>query len=132
MSPYPGLRDIESHMTFLSKNALYQTEKPYTTDFPVDRIEGAKITNHKYDTQPVIFHDARAAKEPFALDCNGFCYIKARTSLSDQDATPERTELMEQYMQEITNILRDKFPQYQEIKCMDFQVYILFCRIFVS
>lgn len=131
MYPYPGLRDIESHMTFLSKNALYQTEKPYTTDFPVDGIEGAKITNHKYDTQPVIFHDARVAKESFALDRNGFCYIKAQTSLSDQDATPERTELMEQYMQEITNILRDKFPQYQEIRFMDFQVNIIFCRIFI-
>lgn len=120
-----GPRDVASCMTFLSKDALYQTEKPYTTDFLVDSIEGAEITNHKYDTQPVIFRDARLAKESFALDRNGFCYIKAKTSLSDQDATPERTELMEQYIQEITRILRVKFPQYREIKFMDFQVRYL-------
>jgi len=115
-------RDVSSYMTFLSRNELYQTEKPYTTDFPVNDIEGAKMTNHIFDTHPITFHDARIAKEPFALDRNGFCYIKAKTSLQAEDATSERTELMEQYTQEIADILRDKFPQYQEIKSMDFQV----------
>jgi len=118
-------RDVSSYMTFLSRNELYQTEKPYTTDFPVNDIEGAKMTNHIFDTHPITFHDARIAKEPFALDRNGFCYIKAKTSLHAEDATSERTELMEQYTQEIADILRDKFPQYQEIKSMDFQVYPL-------
>ena len=83
------------------------------------------MTNHIFDTHPITFHDARMAKEPFALDRNGFCYIKAKTSLQAEDATSERTELMEQYMQEIADILRDKFPQYQEIEFMDFQVYPL-------
>lgn len=118
-------RDVNSYMTFLSRNELYQTEKTYATDFPVDELKGAKMTNHIFDIHPITFHDARKAKESFALDLNGFCYIKAKTSLQAEDATSERTELMQQYMQEIAGILRDKFPQYQEIKPMDFQVYPL-------
>lgn len=113
-------------MTFLKRDELYQSEKPYATDFPVDDIEGARMTNHMFDTHPIIFYDAKMIKEPFALDRNGFCFIKAKTSLRAEDATPERTELMEQYTQEIADILKDRFPQYQEIKSMDFQVYPLF------
>lgn len=112
-------------MTFLARNELYQTEKPYTTDFPVDDIEGAKMTNQLFDTQPVIFHDARVAKEPLTLDQNGFCFIKAKTSLQAEDATPEKTALMEQYLQEVADILQDKFPQYKEVKSLDFQVCTL-------
>ncbi|GLI79323.1 hypothetical protein PoHVEF18_007653 [Penicillium ochrochloron] len=80
------------------------------------------MTNHIFDTRPITFHDARAAKEGFTLDQNGFCFIKAGTSLQAEDAASERTEIMEQYMQEIVGILRTKLPQYQEIKAMDFQV----------
>lgn len=115
-------RDINSHVVFLSRNELYQTEKPYATDFPVDEIEGAKVSNHIFDTRPVTFHNARGVKEPFSLDRNGFCYIKAKTSLQPEDATPEWTEAMEQHMQEIADLLHDKLPQYNEIKSMDFQV----------
>jgi hypothetical protein len=112
-------------MTFLSRNDLYRTEKPYATDFPVDDIEGAKMTNHIFDTHPITFLDARAVKVPFSLDRNGFCYIKAKTALQAENATSERTEVMEQYMQEIADIVGDTFPQYQEVKPMDFQVYAL-------
>lgn len=118
-------RDVNSHMTFLARNELYQTEKPYTTDFPVDDIEGAKMTNQIFDTQPVLFHDARVAKEPLTLDQNGFCFVKAKTSLKAEEATPEKTELMEQYLQEVAGILQEKFPQYKEVKSLDFQV----CRL---
>lgn len=109
-------------MTFLSRNELYQVEKPYTTDFPVDHIEGAEITNHLFDAQPITFHDARGVMKKFDLDRNGSRYIKAKTSLKAEDATSEPTEVMERYMQEIVDILYEKFPQYQEIKSMDFQV----------
>lgn len=115
-------KDISSYMTFLSRDDLYQAEKPYTTDFPVDHIEGAKITNHIFDVRPVTFHDGRVVKKPFDLDKNGFCFIEAKTSLQAEDATSERTPVMEKYMQEISDILSMKFPQYKEIKCMDFQV----------
>lgn len=126
-------RDVNSHMTFLARNELYQTEKPYTTDFPVDEIEGAKMTNQIFDTQPVLFHDARVAKEPLTLDQNGFCFVKAKTSLQAEEATPEKTELMEQYLQEVADILRDKFPQYKEVKSLDFQVCrLLFTAVMIS
>lgn len=121
--PEPVPKDVRSYMTFLSRDSLYKTEKPYATDFPVDEIDDAKMTNHIFDTRPMIFHDARPVKETFSLDQNGFCFIKAKTSLQGEDAASERTEIMEQYMQEIVDILRDKLPQYREIKAMDFQVY---------
>ena len=113
--------DVDSYMTFLSRNELYQTEKPYATDFPVDDIEGAEMTNHLFDTHPVTFHDARATKVPFSLDVNGFCFVKAKTSLRAETATSERTKVMEQYMQEVADIVRETFPEYKEIKPMDFQ-----------
>ena len=122
-------RDVSSYMTFLKRNELYQIEKPYATDFPVDEIKGATMTNHIFDTRPIIFHDARVTKEPFTLDRNGFCFIKAKTSLQAEEATPERTELMEQYTQEIVDILRGYFPHYKEIKSMDFQVYPLLLTV---
>lgn len=74
-------RGVSSYMTFLSREVLYQTEKPYATDFPVDDIDGATLTNHIFDTHAIKFHDARTAKELFSLDRNGFCFIKSRTSL---------------------------------------------------
>lgn len=116
-------KDVRSYMTFLSRDGLYQTEKPYATDFPVDEIDDAKMTNHIFNTRLITFHDARAAKESFTLNQNGFCFIEAKTSLQAEDAASEKTEIMEQYMQEIVGILRTKLPQYQEIKAMDFQVY---------
>lgn len=116
---------VNSYMTFLSRNSLYKSEKPYTTDFPVDHIEGAEVTNHIFDTRPISFKNARVSKEPLALDRNGFCYIKAKTSLQAADATSERNDVMEQYMKEIVGILREKFPQYREIRSMDFQVYAI-------
>lgn len=116
-------KDVRSYMTFLSRDGLYQTEKPYATDFPVDEIIDAKMTNHIFDTRAMIFHDARNIKETFSLDLNGFCFIDAKTSLRAEDAASERTDIMEQYMQEIVDIMRTKLPQYQDIKAMDFQVY---------
>jgi hypothetical protein len=117
-------KDVSSYATFLSRNELYHTAKPYTTDFPVDEIEGAKMTNHVNDIRPVTFHDARVARKIFTLDENGYCYIKAKTSLRAEDATTERNEIMEQYNREIMDIIQEKFPEYHEIKFMDFHVSI--------
>src|SRR6478736_4411991 len=87
-------KNVSSYMTFLSRNELYQTEKPYATDFPVDHIKGAQMTNHIFDTRPVVFHDARLTSDEFTLDQNGFCFIRAATSLHAENATSERTEVM--------------------------------------
>lgn len=100
-------KDVSSYMTFLSRNELYGTEKPYATDFPIYGIEGTKMTNHVFETHPVTFHDARTAADSFALDQNEFCYIKAKTSLQAERATSERTKPIEQYMQEIAEITRE-------------------------
>lgn len=84
------------------------------------------MTFHIFDTHLIISHDERIVKEPFGLDRKRFCFIKAKTSLQAEDATREKTKLMEQFTQEnIAEILRDKFSQYQQIKFMDFQVYLL-------
>lgn len=121
-------QDVNSQMVFLSRNELYQTEKPYAADFPVDEIEGAKLSNHMFDTLPVTFHDARGVKQPFSLDRNGFCYIKAKTSLQPEDATPEWNETMDQYMHEVAAALQKKSSRYNEVKPMDFQVREIFPR----
>lgn len=119
-----GLASVESYMTFLARDEIYEKEKPYQAGFLVDDIEGAEMTNHKLDVHPVTFYDARTAEKPFTLDRNGFCYIKGETSLKAEDATSERTEPMVNHLQEIIDILKRKFPQYNEIAPMDFQVRI--------
>src|SRR6187402_3540278 len=124
-----ALGEITSHMTFLSRNELYQKEKPYSADFPVDDIEGAKINNHTYDVLPITLHDARVATQSFTLDREGFCYIKAKTTLHAEDATNERTEVMDLYTKELINVIRKNFPQYHDIKFMDFQVRLPFIFI---
>lgn len=114
--------DIMSFMPYLAKSDIYQREKPYGADFPVDHIEGATMTNHAFEIHPVRFRDIRNRKEDLNLDTNGACLIKARTSLLAEEASNSATPAMKRYVDDVLRLLQQKCPEYVEIRVMDFQV----------
>lgn len=111
-----------SFMPYLARSEVYQMEKPYGADFPVDHIEGAAMTNHVFEIHPVTFRDLRNMKEELNLSTNGACLIKARTSLLAEEASNSATPAMKQYVDELLRVLQQKCPEYVEIRVMDFQV----------
>ncbi|KAJ3535230.1 hypothetical protein NM208_g7222 [Fusarium decemcellulare] len=103
---------VETTIPFLARDKRYNEEKPYGADFPIDNIEGAKITNHVFETHPVTVYDVRTRDEPLDLERNGSCFIKAKTSLMSQEASRTKTPPMTKYIDEVIDVLRRNFPQY--------------------
>jgi hypothetical protein len=112
-------REVTSTMTFLARSPLFHTEKPFQTDFLVDGIPGAAMTNHVFDVRPVTFRDVRC-QPPLDLDRNGVAFLKARASLTVGEATSERTPVMEKFVEEVISVLRGEFSHYTDIRFMDF------------
>ena len=115
-------RHTPCSIPFLSRDKLYETEKPYGLDFAVDHIEGARMTNHIFDIEQVLVEDVRFLLQPLTMEANGACFIRAKTSLRAGEEAMTQTPAMRQYINEILHILRDSFPEYREIRLMDFQV----------
>jgi hypothetical protein len=113
--------EVQTSLPYLARDALYDHEKPFGADFPVDRFDGAHGANHTFDSHPVVIHDVRGAK-PLCLEENGFQFIKASTSLTAADATNTKTPAVAKYLIEVETLLYEKFPEYERIEVMDFQV----------
>ncbi|MCJ1309173.1 hypothetical protein MMC25_002829 [Agyrium rufum] len=114
-------RDIETHLPYLSRVNLYETEKPFGADFPVDHFDGAKLSNHVFEQVPITVQDARD-RGPFDLDTNGFCVLQAETSLAAVEASNTKTPAIARFLTEIERLLYKSFPGYSRIEVMDFQV----------
>ncbi len=113
--------EVQTSLPYLARDVLYDHEKPFGADFPVDRFDGAQLANHKFDSCQVVIHDVRGSKPP-SLDENGFQFIKASTSLAAADATNTKTPAVDKYLKEVEALLYSKFPGYERIEVMDFQV----------
>jgi hypothetical protein len=114
-------REVHTQMPYLARHEIFDREKPFGADFPVDHFQGGQLANHIYDNQAITVHDIRRGKPP-ALDLNGFCFIRAPTSLRAAEATNLRSPPVEKYLGEIERILYEAFPEYSRIEIMDFQV----------
>ncbi|MCJ1385772.1 hypothetical protein MMC17_008896 [Xylographa soralifera] len=113
-------RDVTTRLPYIARNKLYLYERPYGVDFSVDHFEDAKPSNHLFDVQPVTIQDVRSRGiDNFNLDVNGFCYIKAATSLTAADALAAAPGIKPLYFEEIEAILHEHFPQYSRFECMD-------------
>ena len=112
---------ISTHMPYLAKDKLYETEKPYGADFPVDQYVGSRSSNWLFDDQKILVHDIRGLDPP-TLAKNGFCFLKVKTTLKEDEATNEQTPAMKQFLQEIEKTLYRQFPEYSRIELTDFQV----------
>lgn len=116
-----SVREIQTSLPYLARDKLYDVEKPFGADFPVDRFDGGTLANHKFDSHPVVIHDVRGSYE-MTLEENGFRFIKASTLLTAADATNARTPAVDRYLNEIEVLLYAEFPEYERIEIMDFQV----------
>lgn len=117
--------DVETHIAYLARDGLFLKEKPYGADFPVDHFKGAKLANHTFEQVPVVVRDARGRENTFTLERNGFCFLQAKTSLTAEGASNEKTPSMARYLEEIERILYKSFPEYARIEVMDFQVRLV-------
>lgn len=116
MSP----KDLHTTFPYLARDALYQKEKPFTTDF-LPEANHVVLTNHIFDFMDLVVRDARPQRESFSLEKQGFCFLKASTNLSSDNAG-DQDFVEKTYFNEIEALLHDKFPEYTRLECLDYQV----------
>jgi len=121
---------METTMNYIARSPIFETEKAFDTDFPVDNIEGARGTNHTTDARTVIVHPIQDPTY-WDLDVHGFCILKEKTNLDPQDAFSRKREVQEDYWFEIEAILHEAFPRYSRIESYDCTVCSFdFCSIY--
>lgn len=112
---------IRTGLHYLARDELYRTEKPYSADFEVDKIHGAKKSNlvisvHEIDIIPVI------NPTDFDINVHGFCIINEETTLTMNDALEKPDEVEPVYQAELEAILHKYFPEYSRFESLDFVV----------
>ena len=85
---------LETKGKYLAPDNLYSAEKPYSADFDVDELSGARRSNiitTECDVQVIPVN----SRDVFDIDVNGFCILNEDTSLTLEDAfdRPETAEL---------------------------------------
>lgn len=113
---------VQTTVQYLARSELYETEKPYSTDFELDDqlLTGHK-SNYSLSTSPVSI-TAIVNPEDFDLDVHGFSVVKAYVSLLAEDALQRPREVENSYFAEIEAILHKRFPQYKRFEGMEFVV----------
>ncbi|KAL9064144.1 MAG: hypothetical protein Q9161_009054 [Pseudevernia consocians] len=114
--------DVESTISYLARHVLWDTEKPYIADFPLDAFKGAELTNQIIRKHRVTIHDVRGISHAFTLDKNGFCFVKGATCLTADAALTDAKGCEESYFEEIETLMQRHFPGYTRFECIDLTV----------
>jgi len=109
---------METSIPYLARDSIFDIEKPFDTDVPVNHIPGAFASNHITDERAVTIHPITDPSE-WDLEKHGFCFIRARTELKAEDALTRKREVQKEYWFEIEALLHENFPQYSRIECYD-------------
>lgn len=120
--PRTPLKMVWTKLQYLARDDRYRVEKPYSADFNVDHLaDGASKSNLVTTTSDVDVKPI-ADRGNFDINVNGFCILKAKTSLTAEEALtkPETAEPM--YQAEVEVILRNHFPEYERFEPLDFVV----------
>ena len=118
---------VETTMSYLANDSLYQIEKPYYVAYSVDDIPGASRTNHIVEEKRVSIKDARGLPE-FQLDDAGFTFVRATTTLTQEQFLQPRA-VRSTYFEEIQQMLMKTFPRYTDIVLLDYVVTRVDCSI---
>ncbi|KAK3382104.1 putative CmcJ-like methyltransferase [Lasiosphaeria ovina] len=112
---------MDTRIRYLSRSPLFETDKAFSTDFPVDHVEGARRTNHEAEHRPM---SITAVEDPshWELDVHGFCFVHAKTDLAADNVYKNKKEVQAAYWYEIEAILHKSFPQYSRIESFDLTV----------
>lgn len=112
---------METHVRYLARSPIFEKEKAFSTDFPVDHVKGAEQTNHEADHRPMTVA-AIADPSHWKLDVHGFCILHAETHLDPHDVYTKKREVQDAYWYEIEAILHKHLSQYSRIECFDLTV----------
>jgi hypothetical protein len=118
---------FQTMIPYLARSKVFETEKAFDTDYPVDHVPGARRTNHEDDTRQAHIRNV-TNMEDWSLNTHGFCVFKAQTSsqtdgvFMDQEAYAQRgtrEQAHKEYWYEIEALLHEKFPEYSRIDGYD-------------
>jgi hypothetical protein len=118
---------FQTKIPYLARSTIFETEKAFDTDYPVDHVPGARRTNHEDDTRHIHITNI-TNMENWDLNTHGFCILKAQTSsqtnsiFMDQEAYAEistQEKVHQKYWYEIEALLHEKFPEYSRIDGYD-------------
>ncbi|KAJ2994000.1 hypothetical protein NUW58_g1671 [Xylaria curta] len=112
---------LSTTMNYVARLDIFNTEKAFSTDFPVSSVPGARRSNHEVEQTTVQVHPIENESQ-FNIDIHGFCVIKAKTNLDPDQAFANGEEVKRAYWEQIEKILAQKFPEYTRIEGFDFTV----------
>ncbi|KAF4551562.1 Aspirochlorine biosynthesis protein N-like protein 4 [Elsinoe fawcettii] len=108
-------------LTYLSRDALWQTEKPYFFEsVPKSGLLGPR-TNYVRENREATINPTNSSVA-FDLDIHGFSILKEQTDLDPEIALADPDKVQEAYTSQIADILRRHFPQYRRLEAIDFVV----------
>ncbi|KAK6213365.1 hypothetical protein QIS74_09367 [Colletotrichum tabaci] len=117
----PSGFDIHTKIDFLADLPLYYDEKPYylhASDSAGDYLDQIKITNVRWDTQPVVVHSMRDNTD-ISLENNGFAYVRSESKYLPYAGMG--LETVQDYRRESEDLLRSMFDA-ELVRCYDFKV----------
>lgn len=103
---------------YLARQKLYDTEKPYSAEFEIPEEEGRKRTNYVLSAEQVDVETIQSCND-HTLDANGFCILKVERTLVRYDALSDLQDAESEYIDELTAILRQKFPYYVRLEAIE-------------
>lgn len=115
---------MNTFLSYLARDELYEKEKSFSTDFAVDHIPGARATNGKTDERLVSMHDIHTSKD-ITFDTAGFCLANFHSQFSADDLVNNGEEAKLGYWKEIQQLILSTFPEYQKVECYDLTVRIV-------
>ena len=124
----PSSLNMETSISYLAQHPIFDIEKPFDTDVPVEHIPGARASNHRNDQRDVTVYPITNPKD-WDLEKHGFCFIRAKTNLTADDAFQRKREVQKDYWYELEALLHENFPEYSRIECYDCTVCCSSLRI---
>lgn len=115
---------MNTFLSYLARDELYEKEKSFSTDFAVDHIPGARATNGKTDERLVSMHDIHTSKD-ITFDTAGFCLANFHSQFSADDLVNNGEEAKLGYWKEIQQLILSTFPEYKKVECYDLTVRIV-------
>lgn len=116
---------METRVRYLARSPIFETEKAFSTDFPVDHVKGARRTNHEAEDRLVTVAAIENSSH-WKLDVHGFCLLHADTHLDPNDVYTKKKQVQDAYWYEIEAILHKNFPRYSRIESFDLTVSTVF------
>jgi hypothetical protein len=112
---------METSINYIAETSILDTEKAFSTDFPVHHVKGALQSNLQSEPRPVTVTAIENLDE-WKLDTHGFCVLRGHTHLDPHQVYTDKAAVQGAYWNELEAILHANFPQYSRIECFDLTV----------